>query len=104
MSRLYQWLIAAPEDEETFSDAALLAAMLRFEIALAQCQAKLGLIPQRAADSIAQYAATLSIDPVTLARAGAHAGSLAIPFVRAVTAQVASRDLLQQAQRELNLK
>ena len=89
---LYQWVIIAPEGEEAFSDAALLTSMLRFEVALAQCQAKLSLIPQQAAASIAQHAGTFSIDPATLARAGAEAGSLAIPFVRALTAHVADRN------------
>jgi 3-carboxy-cis,cis-muconate cycloisomerase len=66
--------------------------MLRFEIALAQAQAKLGVIPQAAADAITQHAPALALDPARLAQAGAHAGTLAVPFVRALVAHIAARD------------
>ena len=92
MSRyLVDWIVTAGEDGP-YSDAALLRAMLRFEIALAQAQAKLGVIPQAAADAIAQHAPALALDPARLAQAGAHAGTLAVPFVRALVAHLAARD------------
>ena len=89
---LYKWVVTGADGPHAFSDIALLEAMLRFEVALAQVQARLGLIPDRCAALIAQHAGTAPLDPVVLARAGAQAGSLAIPFVQAVVAHVASQD------------
>jgi len=74
------------------TDEALLAAMLRVEVALAQAQADLGLISTPAAAAIARHAGTFGIAPADLARNGAHAGSIAIPFVKALTAHVAAQD------------
>ena len=91
---LYKWVVTGAQGAHPFSDVALLEAMLRFEVALAQVQARLGLIPDRCAALIAQHAGTAPLDPAVLARAGAHAGSLAIPFVQAVIAHVASQDPL----------
>ena len=73
------------------SDAALVAGMLRFEVALARAQAALGMIPPDAAEAIAQASADVAVDVEQLARAAAHAGSPAIPFVKALTDQVAAR-------------
>jgi len=89
---LIGWVTAAAQDEDAFSDAALLEAMLHFEVALAQAQADLGLIPPQAATAIAQHAPTFSVDPAQLALAGAHAGSPAIPFVQALIRHVAAHD------------
>jgi len=89
---LIGWVTAAAEGDDAFSDTALLGAMLRFEVALAQAQAELGLIPGRAAEAIGRHAPSLSLDPAQLALAGAHAGSPAIPFVQALMRQVAAQD------------
>ncbi len=89
---LYKWVVTGADGPHPFADVALLEAMLRFEVALAQVQARLGLIPDRCAALIAQHAGTTPLDPAVLARAGAQAGSLAIPFVQAVIAHVASHD------------
>jgi hypothetical protein len=51
-----------------FSDAALLAAMARFEAALSQAQADVGLIPPACADSIARVCDYLC------GRIGKHSG------------------------------
>jgi 3-carboxy-cis,cis-muconate cycloisomerase len=72
-----------------FSDAAIIGAMLRFESALARAQAKLGLIPAAAAATIAAGTTNFTVDSAQLARDGAHAGSLAIPFVHALTQHIA---------------
>lgn len=80
------------QGESPFSDARLLAAMLRFEVALAEAQAALGLIPREAAALIGETARALTLDDAVLARAGAHAGSLAIPVVRALTDAVSDHD------------
>jgi len=91
---LYKWVVTGAQDAHPFSDVALLAAMLRFEVGLAQAQGRLGLIPERCASVIALHAGTAALDPAVLARAGAQAGSLAIPFVQAVIAHIASQDLV----------
>jgi 3-carboxy-cis,cis-muconate cycloisomerase len=85
---LYQRALATPEAQAAFSDAALIEAMLRFELALAQAQGRLGLIPAQAAAAIARHGAGLTVDAEVLAREAANAGSLAIPFVKALTAHV----------------
>ena len=66
---LYKWVVTGAQGAHPFSDVALLEAMLRFEVALAQVQARLGLIPDRCAALIAQHAGTAPLDP---ARAGAR--------------------------------
>lgn len=91
-SNLFARAIVGRLGDDAFSDAAILQAMLRFEAALASAQARLGLIPADAADAIAQSAADMALDADTLARDAAVAGSLAIPFVAALAAQVRSRE------------
>lgn len=89
-STLFSWPSAAAAD--TLNDAALLGALSRFEIALAQEQAALGLIPSSAAKAIAAHAGALRLDPSRLACDGANAGSLAIPFIAALRARIAAHD------------
>jgi 3-carboxy-cis,cis-muconate cycloisomerase len=68
---------------EVFSDSAVVGAMLRFEVALAAAQARLGIIPEGAAQAIAKaHASDLT---AALARDSA---SLAMPFVKALKARV----------------
>jgi 3-carboxy-cis,cis-muconate cycloisomerase len=80
---------------EHWSDAALLAALARFEAALALAEADAGLVPQQAAAAIAACCERVAADPASLdvaalARAARDAGTLAIPFVKALTAIVAA--------------
>ena len=70
---------------DIFSDAAVLAALLRFETALATAQARLEMIPRRAATAIASIE---SIDSDALADDARDSASLAIPFVKALTERV----------------
>ena len=91
-SSLFERVLADAAAEAPFSNATLLAAMLRFEVALAQAQARSGVIPADAAATIRAQSATFSIDADRLLRDGAHAGSLAIPLVKALIAHVASHD------------
>lgn len=72
------------------TDEQLLAAMARFEVALARASARCGLVGQSDADIIAQACARAGFDSVALARDAREAGTLAIPFVKALTSQVAS--------------
>jgi len=71
------------------SDEKLLAAMARFEAALARASARHGLVPAAHAEVIVRVCETARFDTSQLARAG-RAGTLAIPFVKQLTAQVAA--------------
>ena len=71
------------------SDEKLLAAMARFEGALARASARHGLVPAAHAETIARVCEAAHFDPSQLARSG-RSGTLAIPFVKELTAQVAA--------------
>ncbi len=94
--------------DSLFSDAAMLAAMARFERALAQAQASIGVIPEAAAQAISRACSELGdpaatddsadtlaaggFDPAKLYPAARHAGTLVIPFLKALGEQVAAID------------
>jgi 3-carboxy-cis,cis-muconate cycloisomerase len=66
-----------------FSDRSVLGAMLQFEAALARAQARLGMIPQTAAESISAVTAE-KFDAAAIAREARSSASVAIPFVQAL--------------------
>jgi 3-carboxy-cis,cis-muconate cycloisomerase len=71
-----------------FSDDTRLQRMLDFEAALARAEARMGVIPEAAARTIAAQCRVEKIDFADLARAAADAGNLAIPLVQQLTALV----------------
>src|ERR1700732_741470 len=73
-------------------DAAYLQHMLGFEAALARAEAATGVIPASAADPIAKACKAGLFDLDALAEAAARSGNLAIPLVKALTADVAEAD------------
>src|SRR5438128_1594799 len=73
-------------------DAAYLQHMLDFEAALARAEAATGVIPASAAGAIAKACKASSFDLADLAGAAARSGNLAIPLVKALTAEVARAD------------
>jgi len=73
-------------------DAATLKHMLDFEAALATAEAATGVIPASAVEPIAKACKTESFDIAALAEAATRSGNLAIPLVKALTAQVAESD------------
>ncbi|HXJ88203.1 MAG TPA: 3-carboxy-cis,cis-muconate cycloisomerase [Candidatus Binatia bacterium] len=77
---------------EVFSDASILRAMLDFEVALARAEAKLGVIPEAAANAIAVAANPAKVDLSTLSRGALRAGTLSIPLVKWLTEAVGSHD------------
>jgi 3-carboxy-cis,cis-muconate cycloisomerase len=85
-SRLIDSFATTGELADLFSDEAVIDAMLRFEAALADSQARLGIIPRSAADAIAQVD---GIDAGSVAEDARESASLAIPFVKALTARAA---------------
>ena len=70
---------------EALSDERLLAAMARFEAALARATA-----PATEAEAIARVCASAKFDTQVLAREARRAGALTIPFVKELTRQVAA--------------
>jgi 3-carboxy-cis,cis-muconate cycloisomerase len=75
---------------QAFSDDRLLAAMARFEGALALASSRAGIVPATAAKTIADVAAGARFDASALAPAARRASTLAIPFVRQLTEKVAA--------------
>ena len=72
-----------PAMRRIFSARARLGAMARFEAALAQAQARLGIIPQSAADAIAAAAAGVdAFDVAAIAAATENVGYPVVPFVK----------------------
>jgi 3-carboxy-cis,cis-muconate cycloisomerase len=73
-------------------DAAYLQHMLDFEAALARAEAATGVIPAAAAVPIANACKAGAFDLGALAEAATRSGNLAIPLVKALTADVAKAD------------
>lgn len=91
MSPLYASLFSQAEMDAIFSDHALVGYMLQAEAALAQAQAKVGVIPAEAAVhivAVANQPVTDVIDFAALATATGLAGNIVIPLVKQFTAAV----------------
>lgn len=73
-------------------DGAFLQHMLDVEAALARAEAATGVIPKTAAAPIAAACRNERFDLAALAEAATRAGNLAIPLVKALTAEVAKSD------------
>src|SRR5882724_4503923 len=73
-------------------DVACLQNMLDFEAALARAEAATGVIPAAAAGPIAKACRASAFDLAALAEAATRSGNLAIPLVKALTADVAKAD------------
>ncbi len=87
-----QTLFGTPEMAAVFSAEAHVAALLAFEAGLARAEARAGVIPAGAADAIAAACRVELFDVPALYRDAVPAGTLAIPLVKALTAQVAGED------------
>ncbi len=90
---MFDRLFTAPGIDPLVSDEALVAAMLRFESALAAAQADLGLIPRRAATVIEACCSVQSFDIDGLCRSAERDGNPAIPLVKALGQRVAAKDV-----------
>ncbi len=73
-------------------DATYLQHMLDFEAALARAEAATGIIPASAVGPIAAACNAQAFDLAALAEAATKSGNLAIPLVKALTADVAKSD------------
>jgi 3-carboxy-cis,cis-muconate cycloisomerase len=92
MAGLLDPLFRTDAMREIFSDQGRLQGVLDFEAALARAQARLGMIPKRAAPAIEALCQAKLFNIEALARAAALSGNTAIPIVKALTALVAKRD------------
>jgi 3-carboxy-cis,cis-muconate cycloisomerase len=87
---LYERLFGEPTVAAHLSDDARLQAMLDVEVALAEAQAAVGIVPASCVDPIRDAARADRYDRGALAREAALAGNLAIPLVHHLTRAVAS--------------
>jgi 3-carboxy-cis,cis-muconate cycloisomerase len=90
---LFRW----PAVEELWSDRARVQAMLDFEAALARAEARAGVVPSGAADSIAARCRVELFDLDDLARAAGVSGTLAMPLVDRLAALVGRDDAAASA-------
>ena len=81
-SRLYSPLFGDEQTAALLSDEAAVARMVEVEAALARAQARLGLVPQAAADAISSLAGTFTPDLDALAAGVAHDGLPVIDLLR----------------------
>ncbi len=89
---IYDALVGDPAVDEHLTDGAHVEAMLFVEASLARAQAALGIIPESAADAIAEGTNEDEYDLEELAAAAAKAGNLAIPLVKELAARVTRLD------------
>lgn len=75
-----------------FSDASVLDAMLRFEAALANVEARLGIVPQAAAETIVAAAKPEFFDAEAISRDSLRVGTPVIPLVKALRERVHAAD------------
>src|SRR5712672_3852308 len=92
LSPLLAPMLSSPAMRAVCDDGAYLQHMLDFEAALARTEAAAGVIPANAAGPIAKACKASSFDLADLAEAATRSGNLAIPLVKALTANVAKAD------------
>ncbi len=90
--RLIESLATTRPLADLFSDCSVLEAMLAFEVALARCEARLGVIPQAAASPIEGAAKPDSFEIAALTDGALAAGTPTIPLVKALTELVRAKD------------
>src|SRR5438128_1072009 len=91
-ARLIEALATTGPLAKLFSDESVLQAMLDVEVALARAEARVGVIPQPAAEHIAAVARVEDFDVAVLAREMLRTGTPAIPVVKALTEKVRASD------------
>jgi 3-carboxy-cis,cis-muconate cycloisomerase len=89
---LYDELFSYSALETILSDESCVKAMLQFEAALAVAEARTGVIPDAAAQGIAEQCRSKRIDLTSIAKEAAAAGNIAIPLVKLLTAGVEQED------------
>ena len=74
------------------SDESRVKGMLQFEAALAIAEARTGVIPEGAAQKIAEQCRSAKFDLAAIAKEAALAGNVAIPLIKMLTEAVARQD------------
>jgi 3-carboxy-cis,cis-muconate cycloisomerase len=92
LSPLLAPLLSSLAMREACDDTVYLQHMLDFESALARAEAATGVIPLSAVAPIMAACRADRFDSAALAQDAGHAGNLAIPLVKALTAKVAATD------------
>jgi 3-carboxy-cis,cis-muconate cycloisomerase len=92
LSPLLAPMLSSPAMRAVCDDAAHLQRMLDFESALARAEAIAGVIPGAATRAIEAACRAERFDMAQLAQDASRAGNLAIPLVKALTAEVAKTD------------
>ena len=90
--RLIDALATTEAMADVFSDASVLQAMLDFEVALARAEARVGVIPQRAARIIAAAAQPANFNIERLAYEVLRAGTPGIPVARLLAETASKQD------------
>ena len=90
-------LTGDPQVNALISDEAFLAAMLQFEVTLADAQAQLGIIAAASAKVIADVASSVSYDCDELGGAAREAGNPVVPLVSWLTRDVGAVDAAASA-------
>ena len=91
-SSLLTPLISSAAMRAILDDRARLQRMLDFEVALARAEAAIGVIPALASDQIANAAKAERYDIKALGEEAVVSGNIAIPLIKALTAEVAKTD------------
>ena len=92
ISPLFAPMLSSAAMRAVCDDATTIQHMLDFEAALARAEVAAGVIPASAAGAIGKACKAESFDVTALADAATRSGNLAIPLVKALTANVAKAD------------
>ena len=91
-ARLIDCLATTDQLAKLFFDESVLESMLEFEVALARVEARLGIIPQAAAEKITAAAKPEFFDAEAISRDSLRAGTPVIPLVKALRERVHATD------------
>ena len=86
-SLLFRDMFGTPAMRDVFSDTAYLERVVEVEVALAQAQSRLGLVPQDAADAIAALCHPAGLDHERLRRDTDNVGYPILPIVTQLAEQ-----------------
>jgi 3-carboxy-cis,cis-muconate cycloisomerase len=89
---LFNELFSYRELEQVLSDESRIRGMLLFEAALANADARAGVIPPGASGKIAEHCRIAKFDLSAIAERAASAGNIAIPLVKMLTEAVAAQN------------
>lgn len=85
-------LVGDPDVARDLAPGARVQRLLDVEVALAEAEADLGVIPASAVPSIVRFGRADLYDPAAIAKGAAAAGNVAIPLIRAFTERIAATD------------